>query len=281
MAMKGKNKPVRSFERLETRELLAGNVTASVVSGSLTVNGDNAANMLQLTEVAGNRWKITGLGGTKINGKSSITTDAVTHDIQLYMNGGNDNVTVKDGFVPHILNVFGADGNNTTTLENVKVGYGLGVYGNAGNDMVMATNVSVEAIDHIYYSVFDLGDGNNTVIANHLSAWDMRVYTGTGNDIVTVMNSTLQSGTSSLTLNTGDGRDAISLLKVKTDAINVDVGGGYMDTVTSVNSTADTATFADTDGTSGIISGVGNHFGSQTIDPNFKYRSGDLQHDTV
>ncbi|HTQ39688.1 MAG TPA: hypothetical protein VMJ32_11715 [Pirellulales bacterium] len=279
--MKGKNKPVRSFERLETRELLAGNVTWAVVGGSLTVNGDNAANMLQLTEVSGDRWKITGLAGTKIDGKSSVTTGPVTHDVQLYMNGGNDNVTVKNATVPHILNVFGADGNNTTTLDNVKVGYGLGVYGNAGNDVVMATNVNVEAIDHIYYSVFDLGDGNNTVIANHLSAWDMRVYTGSGMDSVNVMNSTLQPGTSSLTVNTGDGRDAVSLSKVKTDAINVDVGGGNMDSVSVVKSTAGTATFADTDGTNGIISGMGNDFGSQTIDPNFKYRSGDLQHDTV
>src|SRR5215475_2967337 len=103
--MKGKNKPVRSFERLETRELMAGNMTASVISGSLTVNGDNAANVLQMTEVSGNRWKITGLAGTKINGKSQVTTQAVTHDIQLYLNGGNDNVTVQNGSVPHILNV--------------------------------------------------------------------------------------------------------------------------------------------------------------------------------
>src|SRR5262249_15150119 len=123
--------------------------------------------------------------------------------------------------------------------------------------------------------------GNNVVSANNLRAWDMRVYTGSGMDSVAVTNSTLQPGSSSLTLNTGDGRDAVALSKVTTNAINVDVGGGDMDSVSSVNSTADTATFADTDGTNGIISGVGNHFGSQTIDPNFTHRYGDLQHDTV
>jgi hypothetical protein len=100
-------------------------------------------------------------------------------------------------------------------------------------------------------------------------------------DSVTFTNSTLQSSGSSLTLDTGDGRDVVALTKVKTDAINVDVGAGNMDSVTSVKSTAGTATFDDTDGTNGIISGAGNNFGLQTIDPNFKYRSGDLQHNTV
>jgi len=277
--MKGKNKSVRSFERLETRELMAGNVTASVTSGSLNVTGDNAANMLQMTEVSGNRWEITGLAGTKINGKSQVTTGPVSQDVQVDLGGGNDNVTIQNGSVPHILNVFGDDGNNMTTLHNVKVGYGLGVYGNDGNDTVVASNVNVQAIGGIYYSVFALGDGNNTVVANNLRARDMRVYTGSGMDSVTVTNSTLQSG-SSLTLDTGDGRDAVSLSKVKTDTLSVDVGGGNMDSVTSVKSTAGTATFADTDGTNGIIAGVGNNFGSQTIDPNFKYRSGDLQQDS-
>jgi hypothetical protein len=50
--------------------------------------------------------------------------------------------------------------------------------------------------------------------------------------------------------------------------------------VTSVKSTAATATFADTGGTNGIILGVDNDFGSQTIDPSFTHRFGDLQHDT-
>src|SRR5262249_46667794 len=172
-----------------------------------------------------NRWKITGLGGTKINGKTQVTTAPVTHDIQLYLSGGNDNVIVKNGSVPHILNVFGEDGNNVTTLVNVKVGFGLGVYGNDGNDTVVVNNVNVQAIDHIYYSVFALGDGNNVVSANNLRAWDMRVYTGSGMDSVAVTNSTLQPGSSSLTLNTGDGPDAVALSKVTTNAINVDVGG--------------------------------------------------------
>jgi hypothetical protein len=279
--MKGKNKSVRAFERLETRELMAGNVTAAVTSGSLYVTGDNAANMLQMTEVSGNRWKITGLGGTKINGKSQVTTaQPVTNDVQIDLNGGNDNVTIQNGSVPHILNVFGDDGNNVTTLHSVKVGYGLGVYGNDGNNTVVANKVNVQAIGGIYYSVFAFGNGNNVVAINNLRARDFRVYTGSGMDSVTVTNSTLQSG-SSLTLDTGDGRDAVSLSKVKTDTLSVDVGGGNMDSVTSVKSTAGTATFADTDGTNGIIAGMDNHFGSQTIDPNFKYRSGDLQQDTI
>lgn len=174
--MKGKKKSVRSFERLETREMMAGNVTASVISGDLLVNGDNSANLFQMTEVSGNRWKITGLGGTKINGKTQVTTQAVTRDVQIDAAGGNDNVTILNGSVPHILNVFGEDGNNVTTLQNVKVGYGLGVYGNDGNDTVVANNVNVQAIDGIYYSVFDLGDGNNVASINNLRVRFSRLH---------------------------------------------------------------------------------------------------------
>src|SRR5262249_45042609 len=159
---------------------------------------------------------ITGLAGTKINGQSQVTTAPVTHDVQVDLNAGNDNVTIQNGSVAHILNVFGDDGNNVTTLQNVQVGYGLGVYGNSGNDTVVVNNVNVQAIGGIYYSVFDLGDGNNTVVASQLSARDMRVYTGSGIDSVTVVNSTLQTG-SQLTINTGNGRDAVALTKVKTN----------------------------------------------------------------
>jgi hypothetical protein len=68
--VKRNNKSIRSFERLELRELMAGNVTAAATSGNLFVTGDNAANLLQMTEVSGNRWKITGLAGTKVSGRS-------------------------------------------------------------------------------------------------------------------------------------------------------------------------------------------------------------------
>lgn len=98
-------------------------------------------------------------------------------------------------------------------------------------------------------------------------------------DTVTVTNSTLQLG-SSLTLNSGDGQGAVALSKVKTETLSVDVGGGDMDSASSVKSTADAATFDDTDGTNGIIAGVKNHFGSQEIDDNFTHRSGDLQQDS-
>ncbi len=188
------------------------------------------------------------------------------------MFGGNDNVTVKNGEVPLILNVFGEDGNNVTTLMNVTVGYGLGVYGNDGNNIVVANNVTVQAIDHIYYSCFVFGNGNNVVSINKLNAWDFRVYTGSGMDTVVITNSTLQAD-APLTINTGDGRDAVALVNVHIDTLSVDVGGGNLDAVTSVKSSATTATFADTNGTNGIISGVQNSFGSQTIDSNFMYRA--------
>ena len=55
-------------ERLQARELLAGDVTAAVTNGFLVIRGDDAANELTIERISGDRVQVTGATGTTING---------------------------------------------------------------------------------------------------------------------------------------------------------------------------------------------------------------------
>ena len=74
----------RRFELLETRSLLAGNVTVAVNAGELDIIGDNANNNIQVTQLVSGAWKISGTA-TLINGLTTpyTTTDPVTGNTSL------------------------------------------------------------------------------------------------------------------------------------------------------------------------------------------------------
>ena len=74
-----------SLENLESRHLLAGNVSIVLSGGTLFVKGDNAANDLQW-DVEDSQIIVTGRDGTQINGSSSpfrVATTSVTGDIKM------------------------------------------------------------------------------------------------------------------------------------------------------------------------------------------------------
>ncbi len=92
----------RSFslkvEQLENRLVPAGNVTASVTAGVLSIDGLSGANGILLTQT-GNLFTVTGqqAGGaaTNVNGKPNGTfTHAVTGRIIIVLGDGNDVLTV-------------------------------------------------------------------------------------------------------------------------------------------------------------------------------------------
>ncbi len=64
---------LRQLEALEHRALPAGNVTAQFIGRTLYVNGDSAANSVELAAESGNL-VMRGLDGTTVNGSSSTVT---------------------------------------------------------------------------------------------------------------------------------------------------------------------------------------------------------------
>jgi hypothetical protein len=133
------------FESLEKREVMAGNVTAAIVGGSLVISGDDNSNNIEVvgTGVPG-EYRIIGhdlVGATLINGAvGPLTIRGVTGGILINARGGNDRVSA------HSLTTFG----------DLSIQGGAGVdYLTVGDQTGMsATRVGVNVV------IADLEDGH-------------------------------------------------------------------------------------------------------------------------
>jgi len=104
------------FERLESRRLMAGNVTAELIHGSLYLNGDDAANGIAIVatenpgEVRVTGTPATATDATELNGQDGPLTFIVTADIVIRMGAGNDGVELNGVSVPDDLTIETGDG---------------------------------------------------------------------------------------------------------------------------------------------------------------------------
>ena len=87
-----------SFESLESRQLLAGNVTFKIVNGNAVIKGDKLDNAIVVTEaVAGSITVTSGANATTINGAAGpITLTGFTGALKIDLGKGADNLTVGD-----------------------------------------------------------------------------------------------------------------------------------------------------------------------------------------
>ncbi|HEY2416044.1 MAG TPA: hypothetical protein VGI40_27630, partial [Pirellulaceae bacterium] len=91
------------FESLENRQMMAGDVVASVHAGTLFIKGDNLSNGITITAGAiPNQVIITGTtvagSGTTVNGLTNtpVAVNNVTKSMKINMQAGNDVVTVNN-----------------------------------------------------------------------------------------------------------------------------------------------------------------------------------------
>ena len=80
------------MESLETRDLMAGDVSAQVINGNLIITGDAADNKITITQVSSTSYRIRGQD-TTINGRQAATF-VVSNNVRISMLGGNDVVTI-------------------------------------------------------------------------------------------------------------------------------------------------------------------------------------------
>ncbi|MFM7973719.1 MAG: Ig-like domain-containing protein, partial [Pirellula sp.] len=170
-----------ALEKLQARELLAGDVTAAVTNGFLVVRGDDAANELTIERISGDRVRITGATGTTINGLTQpailrvrkgydIATgggdDKLTviglnavgrYEIRMDLGAGND-VLVANNLLAQRLHAGGGAGNDSITLRKSRSRRGSGVGGGAGDDTMVLENLRFGN-----GSCIDGGTGKNTV----------------------------------------------------------------------------------------------------------------------
>jgi hypothetical protein len=141
-----------SFDRLEDRWVPAGNVTASVSFGTLSITGDLFANNIDISEVGFKTYQVTG-NATTVNGGASATFAGVTN-IVANMNAGDDTVTFGNQNSATItivgsLTVNGGVGNNQvisdpgTAAYSLNVAVNLAVINANGDDFNRFVNVNV------------------------------------------------------------------------------------------------------------------------------------------
>jgi hypothetical protein len=78
------------LESLERRELLAGNVQASVVGSKLLLTGDNLGNNVAVVALGGGRYAVSGVATTVNGGNAAFVTPRSVAHLSATLNGGND-----------------------------------------------------------------------------------------------------------------------------------------------------------------------------------------------
>jgi hypothetical protein len=235
-----------TFQSLENRCLMAGNVTAAVQNHSLVINGDNQNNDIEITQVGNGQYKL-GVGQfstTTINGKSTPQTfSGITADFKINMKGGNDIVVIDNAAqsvpvltLPGNLNVDLGTGSDVFYLESANTMGSATVTGGTGSKVVefdysmignsnfnagkndCNINLSSGGVVNLFYSRFerdlsvDLG-GNS---ASKDSVWlqggtvgrNTAIQTGNGADSVYVTEMFIQQ---KLQIQTGGGNDMVSV----------------------------------------------------------------------
>jgi hypothetical protein len=213
-ARKNNTKQLR-FENLESRQMMAGNVYASVVSGDLVVRGDNASNGVEVRQIGNGAYQVRGLtqGGysTGVNGYSWMNFYGVKDDIVMYGNGGHDYLSVT------------GSSNSYTNIKDE-----LFIYGGTGNDV---TNVSYVSTGRDLY--VDSGTGrDSTYVYSSFVRDDLTIQAGAtaygDYDYASVAQSTIGSAAyrGSLNFSGTGGADTLAVRNTITDDLFASMYGG-------------------------------------------------------
>jgi hypothetical protein len=222
-----------TLEGLESRQVMAGNVVAGMVAGSLNLTGDFQSNQVELHQLGVGIYKVEGLGGTTINGMPSQVFGGVVGNINCNMNFGDDRVLIDEIFsTPANLNVDMGLGNDLvqlygTSTAPIKVQGHLNVLTGQGADHVRMTGLTV-----VGNGIIDTGTENDGIGAYQLvvggslglltRAGDdsvllsrtrvggaTRIATEAGNDLLRIDSGSDFGG--SFSADMGDGNDAFRL----------------------------------------------------------------------
>ncbi len=200
------------LESLESRDLMAGNLTVTqTAGGDLRIIGDAAANIFTLVQTGAGKYQVTGTS-TNVNGSATAKTfSGITRHIIIDTLAGNDRVTIG--------RLATAEAKNTTRIlgdMSVKTGTGadllsiLNVVGK-NSKAVMGTNleneidkITVKSSNFSGNAVLQTGGGNDVIVVNNSKAFtSLTVDLGAGNDTATLTNGTVGN----ITLNCGTGND--------------------------------------------------------------------------
>lgn len=182
--------PVSNIQRLENKALLAGNVTAQLVGQTAVVNGDSAANSVEVL-VDGGNVIVRGIDNTTINGSSAdfilATGTAVPLDFQASLGLGDDSLTIDGVSIGRNASILAGAGNDTISVQGTTVTGTLNVNGGNGDDLLLMSG-SV-ASNHINFAG---GSGNDDiVIDDSLVGVNAYISGGIGEDDIVFRDATV------------------------------------------------------------------------------------------
>jgi len=218
MQKRSSKKPILRLESLENRNLMAGDVAANVLGGTLFLSGDQEANGVVLSSTAEDgQFIVAGIdaGGeaTTINGEvSPLVIDDAIRRVVIRTGDGDDVVKV-----PHM---------QLTGWMNVRTG--------RGDDTVKIGDAEADAaLVNIRRGLnVNLGIGDDeAAIGNTRARW-LRVNGGTGDDSIHVKDARVRRG---LRIAGRSGSDDIRLNNVT--ARNIGISGGADNDTVSVAAT--------------------------------------------
>jgi hypothetical protein len=195
MTRRARHRTWLRLEALEGRQLLAGDVTAAVVDGNLTILGDEADNELIIFQTAPGSYRIKGGAGTKVNGQPKFLATGVTGNVSISMLGGADGVSMQL-IAPADLLITTGSGNDSVSLG--------GFYEQPGNAQPLTYGVEVlgdlkikTELDDDFVGIFDSRVAGFTL-----------VKTAEGLDSALLFESHFESN---LTLNAGSEDDTLEV----------------------------------------------------------------------
>jgi hypothetical protein len=223
-----------SFQQLENRMLMAGNVAVSVQNHALVVTGDNNDNAIEIEQVGNGQYEILGTN-TTINGKLTPQTfSGVTGDFNINLGGGYD-----------ILSIVAHQGSPVITLPgNLKV-----MCSGSGNIVVDrvsilgGVSISAGSLSHVSFSDSGIGSpsfnfGENDCSINlGDSSYVYFDYTPVQRDFTVNMNISGNGSDSvvfdgapvgrNLTIQTGNGIDQVEVNEASVGKkLTIQTGGG-------------------------------------------------------
>lgn len=214
-------------ERLERRQMLAGDVSVNVTgSGNVVINGDNADNQIRIdaSNAGGHVWvygedgtTIDGLGAYLINGDGTGTIEG---NLTIRLKGGADRALIREVHVEgNVRAIMGSD-NDSFMMSRAFVDGNVNVTTAQGNDLVQV----VRSMVHGKLTI-NTAAGVDRVLIGLASDIDGRtlINTGSNHDFVFI-NSEFDGR---LTINTGSGDDRVALHAMDiVEPFNVNLGSG-------------------------------------------------------
>ena len=200
---------VRPVASLESRTLLAGNVTAEIVDGELLITGDDAANDITILKTAAGvivRGNSTTINGASTDFVAFATAVTTTGKIVSEMGAGDDKVQIDDLTLDGRVVFSGGAGNDKLGLTKAILKSGLGFRGSEGNDSLVLDQSTIDG--------------------------DLFAFCGAGDDLVSLSNSEVKH---SLIMYGRDGADGLNLNNSKVGRWLIEYAGKGDDTVRIAN----------------------------------------------